>query len=102
MISFDHSVRVHKPLAPAVVHPHPFSPLSHLQQSSYFDNNQLSLDSRTMSGIQSGGVYKLVNGKAGNCVDLSGGDNTSLIGFDYHGGDNQKVRSVSPNVLHVG
>ena len=42
--------------------------------------------------VQSGGVYKLINAQAGNCVDLSGGDNTSVIGFDYHGGENQKVR----------
>jgi hypothetical protein len=45
-----------------------------------------------MANFQSGGVYKLINAQAGNCVDLSGGDNTSVIGFDYHGGDNQKVR----------
>lgn len=44
-----------------------------------------------MENIQSGGVYKFINAKAGNCMDLSGGDNTSVIGFDYHGGDNQKV-----------
>lgn len=45
-----------------------------------------------MVDIQSGGIYKLINAKAGNCADLSGGDDTSVIGFDYHGGENQKVR----------
>ena len=42
--------------------------------------------------IQSGRVYKIINAQAGNCVDLSGADNISVIGYDYHGGDNQKVR----------
>ncbi|KAH8105182.1 carbohydrate-binding module family 13 protein [Cristinia sonorae] len=41
-------------------------------------------------GIQSGAVYRLVNAKAGNVLDLSGGDNESIIGYDWHGGDNQK------------
>lgn len=44
-----------------------------------------------MATIESGRVYALFNVQAGNCVDLSGGDNTSVIGYDYHGGDNQKV-----------
>ena len=47
-----------------------------------------------MANIQSGGVYKLINAKAGNCVDLSGGDGVSVIGYDWHGGDNQKVHLV--------
>lgn len=45
-----------------------------------------------MAQIESGGIYRLVNAKAGNVVDLSGGDNTSIIGYDWHGGDNQKWR----------
>jgi len=45
-----------------------------------------------MAELESGAVYKLVNGKAGNVVDLSGGDNRSVIGYDWHGGDNQKWR----------
>ncbi|KIP01385.1 carbohydrate-binding module family 13 protein [Phlebiopsis gigantea 11061_1 CR5-6] len=45
-----------------------------------------------MAQIQSGGVYALLNAKAGNCVDLSGGDGRSIIGYEYHGGDNQKWR----------
>ena len=51
-----------------------------------------------MAEPQSGGVYRLVNAKAGNVVDLSGGDNTSIIGYDWHGGDNQKVRARRPRV----
>lgn len=40
--------------------------------------------------IQSGGIYALTNVKAQNsCLDLSGGDNYSIIGFRYHGGHNQ-------------
>ena len=48
-----------------------------------------------MAYFQSGGIYKIINAKAGNCIDLSAGDNESLIGFEYHGGDNQKVRTLS-------
>ena len=44
-----------------------------------------------MESIQSGGIYKFINVKAGNCMDLSGGDGVSVIGFHYHDGDNQKV-----------
>lgn len=54
-----------------------------------------------MENIQSGGVYKFINAKAGNCMDLSGGDNTSVIGFDYHGGDNQKVHSLRYTPLTI-
>ncbi|KAI0072610.1 carbohydrate-binding module family 13 protein [Panus rudis PR-1116 ss-1] len=43
-----------------------------------------------MAQIQSGATYKLVNAKAHNVLDLSGGDNRSIIGYDWHGGDNQK------------
>lgn len=46
-----------------------------------------------MAELQSGAVYKLINAKAGNCLDLSGQDNTTVIGYGYHGGDNQKVRT---------
>lgn len=58
-----------------------------LQHLSFFPTY-----SNTMANLYSGGVYRLVNAKAGNVADLSGGDNTSVIGFDWHGGDNQKVR----------
>jgi len=41
--------------------------------------------------IQSGGTYYLLNAQAPDaCVDLSLGDNRSVIAFPYHGGDNQK------------
>lgn len=48
-----------------------------------------------MATIESGGAYVLFNAKAGNCVDLSGTDGESVIGWDYHGGDNQKVRPAA-------
>jgi hypothetical protein len=38
------------------------------------------------------GTYFIVNKKAGNALDLSGGDNRSIIGYDLHNGENQKVR----------
>lgn len=40
------------------------------------------------------GVYSLVNVQSGTVLDLSGGDDKSLIGFPAHGGKNQQVRSV--------
>jgi len=40
--------------------------------------------------IISGQTYSLINKKAHNAMDLSGGDNKSVIGYDFHGGDNQK------------
>ena len=42
-----------------------------------------------MAIIESGGEYILFNAQAGNCVDLSGTDGESVIGWDYHEGDNQ-------------
>lgn len=44
-----------------------------------------------MAQVQSGATYRLINAKAGNVLDLSGGDGKSIIGYDWHGGDNQKV-----------
>ena len=35
----------------------------------------------------------------GTVLDLSGADNRQTIGYDYHGGDNQKVRD-RPYTLH--
>ncbi|KAI0065085.1 carbohydrate-binding module family 13 protein [Artomyces pyxidatus] len=40
--------------------------------------------------LQSGQSYVLVNYKAGTAFDLSGGDNQSIIGYEYHGGGNQQ------------
>ncbi|KAI0270586.1 carbohydrate-binding module family 13 protein [Gloeopeniophorella convolvens] len=36
------------------------------------------------------GIYVLTNAKSDTTFDLSGGDNRSVIGYSYHGGDNQK------------
>jgi len=44
----------------------------------------------TRDNIQIGGTYTIINVKAGTVVDLSAGDNTSIIGYPYHGGSNQK------------
>jgi hypothetical protein len=41
--------------------------------------------------IEEGKTYKLVNAKGGTCIDLSGTDNNSIIGYNYHGGGNQRV-----------
>ena len=41
---------------------------------------------------ENGRAYALINYKGGTAADLSGGDNTSIIGYDYHGGENQQVR----------
>ena len=38
------------------------------------------------------GVYLLTNGKCDSVLDLSGGDNKSIIGFPLHGFENQQVR----------
>ncbi|KAI0315946.1 carbohydrate-binding module family 13 protein [Amylostereum chailletii] len=40
--------------------------------------------------VQSGNAYTLVNVKGGTAVDLSGGDDTSVIGYGFHGGENQQ------------
>lgn len=48
-----------------------------------------------MTDLVPGGVYRFVNAKAKNVMDLSGGDGQSIIGYDWHGGDNQKVRSFT-------
>ncbi|KIM60270.1 carbohydrate-binding module family 13 protein [Scleroderma citrinum Foug A] len=46
-----------------------------------------------MACIQSGAPYILLNVKApGSCLDLSGGDNRSIIGYPPHNGPNQQWR----------
>ncbi|KIP01384.1 carbohydrate-binding module family 13 protein [Phlebiopsis gigantea 11061_1 CR5-6] len=45
-----------------------------------------------MATIESDTTYILFNAQAGNCVDLSGTDRMSVIGWDYNGGNNQKWR----------
>ncbi|KAL1662849.1 hypothetical protein GGF50DRAFT_58061 [Schizophyllum commune] len=44
------------------------------------------------ASITSGQSYKITNSKGGTVVDLSAGDNTSIIGWPYHEGSNQQVR----------
>jgi len=41
--------------------------------------------------IQSGSTYKIVNTKTpSSVIDLSGGDNKTIIGYGYHAGKNQQ------------
>ncbi|KAI9566639.1 carbohydrate-binding module family 13 protein [Boletus coccyginus] len=42
-----------------------------------------------MASIQANSAYSLTNVKGGTCIDLSGGDNVSIIGYGYHQGPNQ-------------
>ncbi|KIM52961.1 carbohydrate-binding module family 13 protein [Scleroderma citrinum Foug A] len=42
-----------------------------------------------MACIQSGGIYALINVKGRTCLDLSGGDNRSVIGYPFHNSPNQ-------------
>ncbi|KAN0133568.1 hypothetical protein V8E53_008736 [Lactarius tabidus] len=43
-----------------------------------------------MSTIESGKCYKIMNEEYGLVFDLSSGDNTSVLGWEFHGGDNQQ------------
>ncbi|EKM50565.1 uncharacterized protein PHACADRAFT_74719, partial [Phanerochaete carnosa HHB-10118-sp] len=46
-----------------------------------------------MAGLENNGVYRFRNAQAQDVVmDLSGGDNKSVIGYGWHDGDNQKWR----------
>ncbi|KAF9448685.1 carbohydrate-binding module family 13 protein [Macrolepiota fuliginosa MF-IS2] len=46
--------------------------------------------------LQSGHRYKVTNLKNKDaCLDLSGADNRSIIGYGWHGGDNQKWEAKS-------
>ncbi|KAM5531432.1 hypothetical protein V8D89_014889 [Ganoderma adspersum] len=47
--------------------------------------------------IESNKTYKVVNVGAGNVLDLSGSDNSSVVGGDWHAGDNQKWRADEAN-----
>ncbi|KAI0029062.1 carbohydrate-binding module family 13 protein [Vararia minispora EC-137] len=44
----------------------------------------------SVQSVENGQIYTIVNVKGGTACDLSGGDNTSVIGYDLQGGDNQK------------
>lgn len=50
---------------------------------------------------ENGKAYALINLKGGTAADLSGGDNTSIIGYDYHGGENQQVCPFPYLHLHL-
>ena len=45
--------------------------------------------------VSSGHTYFVTNKKGGTALDLSGKDQTSVIGFTLHRGDNQKVRYIA-------
>ncbi|KAL1686543.1 hypothetical protein GGG16DRAFT_128635 [Schizophyllum commune] len=47
------------------------------------------------ASITSGQSYKITNSKGGTVVDLSAGDNTSIIGWPYHEGSNQQPSFVT-------
>ncbi|KAF9068740.1 hypothetical protein BDP27DRAFT_1326886 [Rhodocollybia butyracea] len=44
--------------------------------------------------IQPNGTYMIENAKSGTVVDLSGTDNTSIIGYPPNGGENQKWSTI--------
>ncbi|KAI0300009.1 ricin B lectin domain-containing protein [Multifurca ochricompacta] len=66
--------------------------------------------------IKQGGRYKITNVQTSTVVDLSGVDNKSIIGWGWHGGDNQRwileqkpedngqwsIRSVKFNNKYIG
>ncbi|KAN0133574.1 Ricin B lectin domain containing protein [Lactarius tabidus] len=43
-----------------------------------------------MSSIESGKCYKIINEESGLVFDLAGGDSTTVLGWESHGGDNQR------------
>lgn len=45
--------------------------------------------------IKSGQRYKITNKLTRLVIDLSGGDNKSIIGFKFHGGENQLVTAFT-------
>ncbi|KAF8264528.1 hypothetical protein EI94DRAFT_461062 [Lactarius quietus] len=47
-----------------------------------------------MSIIKSGQRYKITNEGNGMVVDLSGADNRSILGWAFHGGENQQVSNL--------
>ncbi|RXW19130.1 hypothetical protein EST38_g6727 [Candolleomyces aberdarensis] len=42
-----------------------------------------------MTEVQAGTRYRIVNAKGGTVIDLSASDGESVVGWDFHGGDNQ-------------
>jgi len=52
--------------------------------------------------LQSGHTYAIINKKSGTAFDLSDTDHTSIVGYDFHGGDNQKVRlTTTPSISRL-
>lgn len=47
-----------------------------------------------MSIIESGKHYKITNEGNGMVLDLSGTDNKTILGWEYHAGGNQQVCSL--------
>ena len=43
--------------------------------------------------IEEGQRYRITNAKSGTALDLSSDDEYTIAGWDWHGGDNQIVRS---------
>ena len=49
--------------------------------------------------LRPGRPYVIINKKSGTALCLSGSDHMSIIGYNYHGGENQKVRlSAAPPI----
>jgi len=49
-----------------------------------------------MSRVFEQGRYIAMDVRSGMVLDLSGGDNLSLIAYRFHGSENQQVRIVIP------
>jgi hypothetical protein len=47
--------------------------------------------------VKNGGIYKFVNRKSGTVIDFSGTDQRSVLGWNTHTGENQKVASHIAN-----
>ena len=62
---------------------------------------RLNPDPEMSTGLQPA-VYILQNVMSGSILDLSGGDNKSLIGFTRHGGENQQVKYSIRNLKTLG
>ncbi|TCD66055.1 hypothetical protein EIP91_001863 [Steccherinum ochraceum] len=48
----------------------------------------------SMASFSNNQVFRIINVKGGTALDLSGGDNTTIMGYQWHGGDNQKWRVI--------
>ncbi|KAL5521905.1 hypothetical protein ACEPAF_1759 [Sanghuangporus sanghuang] len=59
-------------------------------QSSMGQNTESKIVSNGVSSILEPGVYVMRNLRSDSVIDLSGGDNKSIIGFPRHGFENQQ------------